>query len=82
MIMYMDWDYLVPRVWFHQMQDYLNWGTKHHVKYYYAELYPKLGRRPESLDHRQIIMEPQPKCRLLVESLVPRVCGRKSWPDN
>ncbi len=35
--------YLVPRVWFHTMQEYLIWGAQHKVKYYYAELYPKLG---------------------------------------
>lgn len=39
--------YLAPRVWFHEMHDYLKWGSKHKAKYYYAELYPNWGEGPK-----------------------------------
>jgi hypothetical protein len=32
--------YLVPRVYFHQMADYLKYGYQHKVRHYYAEAYP------------------------------------------
>jgi hypothetical protein len=51
-------DYLVPRVWFHEMQKYLIWGTRHHVKYYYAELYPNWGEGPKPWIISKLLWDP------------------------
>lgn len=39
--------YLIPRMYNHRMQDYLNWGAQHRVKFHYAELYPNWGEGPK-----------------------------------
>ncbi|MBF0432514.1 MAG: DUF4838 domain-containing protein [Fibrobacteria bacterium] len=39
--------YTIPRVYFHQMQDYLSYGLNHGVKAMYAEAYPGWGEGPK-----------------------------------
>ena len=51
-------NYLAPRVWFHQMQDYLQWGAKNHVKYYYSELYPNWGEGPKPWIQAKLLWNP------------------------
>jgi len=50
--------YLIPRVWFHEMQDYLKWGANHHVKYYYGELYPDWGEGPKGWVLSKLLWNP------------------------
>jgi hypothetical protein len=40
--------YLVPRVYFHTMANYLRWGRDHGVCSIYAEAYPNWGEGPKS----------------------------------
>lgn len=39
--------YLVPRIYFHTMADYLRWGHDHGVGAIYAEAYPNWGEGPK-----------------------------------
>jgi len=36
---YSDQMYYIPRIWFHEMADYLSYGCNNKVRYYYAEAY-------------------------------------------
>ncbi len=51
-------NYLVPRVWFHEMKDYLQWGTQHQVLYYFSEVYPNWGEGPKSWVHTKLLWNP------------------------
>ena len=68
-------NYLIPRVWFHEMKDYLIWGTKHHVKYYYAELYPNWGEGPKSWILSKLLWNPYQNVDSLLNIWYVRFAG-------
>src|SRR5690606_20505319 len=41
------YNYVLPRVWFHHMQEYLSWGMQSGVKHYVSEFYPNWGEGPK-----------------------------------
>jgi len=73
-------DYLVPRVWFHEMQDYLIWGTKYKVKYYYAELYPNWGEGPKPWIQAKLLWNPHYNVDSLLDIWYVRTAGNQAAP--
>ena len=73
-------DYLVPRVWFHEMQDYLIWGSKHKVKYYYAELYPNWGEGPKPWVQSKLLWNPHFNVDSLLNIWYVRTAGKQAAP--
>jgi hypothetical protein len=73
-------DYLVPRVWFHEMQDYLIWGTKHKVKYYYAELYPNWGEGPKPWIQSKLLWNPRYNVDSLLNVWYVTMAGNAAAP--
>ncbi|NAW51360.1 DUF4838 domain-containing protein [Elizabethkingia argentiflava] len=41
------YSYLLPRVYTNTLKKYLQWGSEHRVKYFYAEIYPNWGEGPK-----------------------------------
>lgn len=73
-------NYLVPRVWFHEMRDYLNWGAKHKVKYYYAELYPNWGEGPKPWILGKLLWNPNYNVDSLLNVWYVSFAGAKAAP--
>jgi hypothetical protein len=71
-------DYLVPRVWFHEMHKYLTWGAEHRVKYYYAELYPNWGEGPKSWVLTKLLWNPYLNVDSLLNVWYVRAGGDKA----
>lgn len=73
-------NYLVPRVWFHKMQDYLKWGTKNKVKYYYAELYPNWGEGPKPWVLGKLLWNPYRNVDSLLNVWYVATAGKDAAP--
>lgn len=73
-------NYLVPRVWFHKMQNYLKWGAKHHVKYYFAELYPNWVEGPKSWLQAKLLWNPSSNVDSLLNVWYVSFAGEKAAP--
>jgi hypothetical protein len=72
--------YLVPRVWFHNMQKYLLWGSKHQVKYYYAELYPNWGEGPKAWILTKLLWNPSQNVDSLLNIWYNKAAGKAAAP--
>lgn len=73
-------DYLIPRVWFHEMQDYLIWGSEHHVKYYYAELYANWGEGPKPWIQSKLLWNPYQNVDSLLDVWYIGTAGMNAAP--
>lgn len=73
-------NYLLPRVWPHLMQEYLKWGVKHNVKYYYAELYPNWGEGPKPWIITKLLWNPDQNVDDLLNQWYFRFAGKKAAP--
>lgn len=73
-------NYLLPRVWFHEMQEYLQWGSQHHVKYYYAELYPNWGEGPKPWIQAKLLWNPYYNVDSLLNVWYLNVAGKQAAP--
>jgi hypothetical protein len=71
-------NYLMPRVWFHTMQQYLSWGAQNHVKYYYAELYPNWGEGPKAWLLAKLLWNPDQNVDALLDEWYTSFGGTKS----
>ena len=74
------YNYLVPRVWFHQMQQYLQWGAKNNVKYYFAELYPNWGEGPKPWVQSKLLWNPDYSVDSLLNLWYTKTAGKKAAP--
>lgn len=74
------YNYLVPRVWFHQMQDYLQWGAKNKVNYYFAELYPNWGEGPKPWLQSKLLWNPDYNVDSLLNLWYRNFAGEKAAP--
>jgi hypothetical protein len=72
--------YQLPRVWFHEQQDYLSWGAKNHVNYHYAELYPNFGTGPKSWIFTKLLWNPNQSVDALLDDWYVRVAGKQAAP--
>ena len=73
-------NYMTPRVWFHEMQQYLQWGASHHVKYYYAELYPNWGEGPKPWVLTKLLWNPDYDVDSLLNVWYVKTAGTKAAP--
>lgn len=73
-------NYLLPRVWFHEMQQYLIWGANHKVKYYYAELYPNWGEGPKAWVQAKLLWNPYYNVDSLLNVWYIKTAGEKAAP--
>ncbi len=73
-------NYLLPRLWFHEMQDYLIWGSEHKVKYYYAELYPNWGEGPKAWVQSKLLWNPHYNVDSLLNVWYVKTGGTKAAP--
>ena len=74
------YNYLVPRVWFHQMQQYLQWGARNNVKYYFAELYPNWGEGPKPWVQSKLLWNPDYNVDSLLNLWYIKTAGEKAAP--
>lgn len=72
--------YLLPRVYFHEMQKYLSWGASHHVKYYYAELYPNWGEGPKAWVLTKLLWNPNQNVDALLDDWYQHFAGTAAAP--
>jgi hypothetical protein len=72
--------YLVPRVWFHLMKDYLSWGAKNKVRYYYAELYPNWGEGPKAWVMSKLLWNPDQDVDALLNDWYVNAVGTAAAP--
>jgi len=72
--------YMLPRVWFHVMKEYLAWGAAHDVKYYYAELYPNWGEGPKAWILAKLLWNPNLNVDSLLNEWYVRFSGPKAAP--
>lgn len=73
-------NYLVPRVWFHEMWDYLKWGKSNNVAYYYAELYPNWGEGPKAWILSKLLWNPDYNVDSLLNVWYLSAVGQKAAP--
>lgn len=73
-------NYLVPRVWFHHMQDYLQLGEKNNIKYYYAELYPNWGEGPKPWIMSKLLWNPNQDVDALLNEWYNKAAGKDAAP--
>lgn len=73
-------NYLTPRVWFHEMQEYLKWGATQNVKYYYAELYPNWGEGPKPWVQTKLLWNPYFNVDSLLNIWYLKAAGSKAAP--
>jgi len=73
-------NYLIPRVWFHVMGDYLRWGLDHQVRYYYAELYPNWGEGPKPWIMAKLLWNPHRNVDELLNDWYSSAVGKKAAP--
>lgn len=74
-------NYLLPRVWFHEMRDYLQWGNLNHVKYYYAEVYPNWGEGPKAWIQSKLLWNPDYDVDSLLNVWYANTAGNKAAPN-
>ena len=72
--------YLLPRVWFHAMKEYLTWGSTHHVKYYYGELYPNWGEGPKAWVTSKLLWNPNQDVDALLDDWCRNAAGTQGGP--
>ncbi|PSL34617.1 DUF4838 domain-containing protein [Chitinophaga ginsengisoli] len=72
--------YLLPRVWFHSMQEYLAWGYAHKVRYYYGELYPNWGEGPKPWVMAKLLWNPNQDVDALLDDWYRNAAGKQGGP--
>lgn len=73
-------NYIVPRVWFHTMKNYLLWGSQNNVRYYYAELYPNWGEGPKAWIAAKLLWNPNQNVDSLLSIWYNKFAGNKAAP--
>jgi hypothetical protein len=74
------YSYLLPRVWFHVMRDYLVWGSSHQVKHYYAEFYPNWGEGPKGWIISKLLWNPNRNVDSLLQVWYDHAVGKAASP--
>lgn len=73
-------NYLVPRVFPHEMQKYLRWGSEHKVKYYFSLLKSSIGEGPKSWLFAKLLWNPYQNVDSLLNIWYVGVSGKKAAP--
>ncbi len=72
--------YQLPRVWFHQQQEYLSWGAKNGVTHHYAELYPNFGTGPMAWVMAKLLWNPHQNVDVLLDDWYQHAAGKAAAP--
>lgn len=72
--------YCLPRVYFHQSQDYLRYGHAHGVRACYAEIYPNWGEGPKPYIFLKLWWNPQANVDALLNDWYERCVGPEAAP--
>ncbi len=72
--------YLLPRVWFHHMKDYLILGVENNVQYYVSELYPNWGEGPKAWLLAKLLWNPYQDVDSLLNEWYVAAVGDKAAP--
>lgn len=72
--------YLVPRLWPHLMQEYLQWAIEHHVRFYAAELYPNWGEGPKPWLMARLLWNPDADVDALLNQWYEAAVGKDAAP--
>ena len=72
--------YLLPRVYFHLMADYLRFGTKHGVKAMYGEAYPNWGEGPKLYVALKLLWNPWLDVDNLLQDWYESAVGKEAAP--
>ncbi len=73
--------YLVPRVWFHLMQEYLQWGAEHHVRSFHADYIPNWsGEGPKAWLMMKLLWNPNRDVDELLDDWYQHTVGVEAAP--
>lgn len=73
--------YCLPRVHFHQMADYIRFGSQNGVKAYYAEAYPNWGEGPKLYLAAKLLWNPNLDVDQLLDEWYSQAVGPDAAPD-
>lgn len=73
-------NYLLPRVYPHEMQQYLSWGAAHHVDFSYAEFYPNWGEGPKGWILTKLLWNPNQNVDALLDDWYTHFAGTNAAP--
>lgn len=73
-------NYLLPRVWFQHMQEYLSWGAKQNVRYYVSEFYPNWGEGPKGWITAKLLWNPEQNVDSLLNEWYVAAVGEEAAP--
>jgi len=72
--------YQVPRVYPHQMQNYLNWGYQNGVRLHFSELIPYWGEGPKPWVYNKLQWNPNQNVDALLNDWYRAAVGEKAAP--
>ena len=72
--------YCLPRVYFHETQDYLRYGNAHGVRACYAESYPNWGEGPKPYVHLRLWWDSKQDVDALLKDWYERCVGPEAAP--
>ena len=72
--------YCLPRVYFHESQKYVRYGSEHGVRACYAEIYPNWGEGPKPYVFLKLWWNPQADVDALLEEWYERCVGPAAAP--
>jgi hypothetical protein len=72
--------YLIPRVYFHQMAEYLKFGYKNKVRALYAEAYPNWGEGPKLYIALKLLWNPDQDVNALLKDWYIAAVGEDAAP--
>lgn len=73
--------YQVPRVWFHLMQEYLEWGADHNVRSYHADYLPNWsGEGPKTWLMQKLLWNPRQDVEVLLDDWYRNAVGEQAAP--
>lgn len=73
--------YLVPRVWFHLMQEYLQWGAEHNVRSFHGDYIPNWsGEGPKTWLMMKLLWNPNRDVDALLDDWYQHAVGAEAAP--
>ena len=73
--------YSLPRVYFHQMADYLRYGAANGARAFYAEAYPNPGEGPKIYVAARLLWNPTADVDALLNDWYVNCAGEEAAPD-
>jgi len=73
--------YMVPRIWFHQMADYLKYGYDAGVRVYYGEIYYNWGEGPKQYLTLKLLWDPNIDVDEVLRDWYEHAVGKEAAPE-